>query len=40
MSEKEYLIEFSKGPCSPIIIIPGLTGTKLIVEINCEELRD
>lgn len=40
MTTKEYLIEFSKGPCSPFIIIPPLTGSKLVVKIDCEKLRE
>ena len=39
MTNKEYLIEFSKGNCSPVIILPALTATKLMVEINCQELK-
>lgn len=35
LTTKEYLIEFSKGPCAPLIIIPPLTGSKLVVKIDC-----
>lgn len=40
MSYKDYLIQFSKGKCSPILIVPSLMGSKLIVQIkNCSKLR-
>lgn len=39
MSKSEYLEAFAKGPCSPVIIIPGVGGSKLLVAINCESLR-
>lgn len=29
MNNKEYLIEFAKGPCAPLLIVPPLTGSKL-----------
>ena len=31
MTDKEYLIEFSKGNCSPIMVVPPLTGVRLYV---------
>lgn len=40
LSPKDYLLSFSKGFCSPVLIVPALTAVKLSVEINCEELRD
>ena len=40
LTKKEILIEFAKGNCAPIILIPGLSGTKLYVEIkSCDKLR-
>lgn len=39
MSRKDMLKEFAKGPCSPLIILPALLSTRLIVEIDCETLR-
>lgn len=39
LSEKEYLIEFSKGVCSPFIIVPSMTGSKLIAQIDCEVFK-
>ena len=35
LSHKQILLEFGKGPCSPIMIIPGLFSTVLTVEIDC-----
>lgn len=32
--------EFIKGPCAPIVMLPGLIGTSLQVEVDCEVLRD
>lgn len=31
--------EFIQGPCSPIIIVPGMMGTSLMIEIECETLK-
>ena len=39
MSNKEYLKEFSKGPCSPFMVIPCFTGSKLVLAIDCEILK-
>lgn len=40
LSDKEYLKEFTKGPCSPNIILAGLLSIKLMVTIDCEELKN
>lgn len=39
MSPKEQLMEFAKGPCLPVTVVPGILGSKLKVEINCEVLQ-
>lgn len=39
LTKKQILIEFAKGPCSPLMLVPGVMGSKLTVEINCEELK-
>ena len=39
LNNKEYLKAFSKGPCNPSVILPGLLGIKLMVTIDCEELK-
>ena len=39
LTNKEYLIEFSKGKCSPFVLVPPMTGTKLRLFINCEVLK-
>lgn len=31
LTTKEKMIEFAKGPCSPIMMIPGILSTKLRV---------
>jgi hypothetical protein len=36
---KAYLKEFAKGPCSPVMIVPGLATTKMVIEVDCEELQ-
>lgn len=38
MNHKQILKEFAKGPCSPVMIVPGLMSTVLSVEIDCELL--
>lgn len=40
LSPREYLTAFIKGPCAPVIIVPGLTCSKLVAKIDCETLRD
>ena len=40
LSPKEYIKAFAEGPCAPVVIVPGLTGCKIIVEIDCEKLRE
>ena len=39
LSLKQNLLEFSKGPCSPLIITPGLLSSVITVEIDCQVLR-
>lgn len=36
---KQTLIEFSKSTCSPLILIPGIESTKLVIEIDCPVFR-
>jgi Lecithin:cholesterol acyltransferase len=40
MDHKEYLREFIKGPCSPVVVTHGIMGGKLTIEIDCEELKE
>eukprot|EP00331_Platyophrya_macrostoma_P032674 CAMPEP_0176457938 /NCGR_PEP_ID=MMETSP0127-20121128/32266_1 /TAXON_ID=938130 /ORGANISM="Platyophrya macrostoma, Strain WH" /LENGTH=658 /DNA_ID=CAMNT_0017848353 /DNA_START=140 /DNA_END=2116 /DNA_ORIENTATION=- len=35
---KEQLESFIEGDCAPVIAVPGLMGTRLMVEIDCETL--
>ena len=39
LSHQEYIREFSSGPCTPLIVLAGITGTKLQVEIDCPKLH-
>ena len=39
LTVKEYLTAFAAGPCSPTILLPGIMGSVLRVEINCPVLR-
>ena len=39
LSHKAYLDEFNKGPCTPLIVLAGITGTKLQLTIDCQTLR-
>ena len=39
MKYTEYLKAFNAGPCSPIMIIPGITASKLEAEVDCEDLK-
>ena len=41
LSKKDILKEFARGKCSPMLVIPGLLSTKLLVRIkDCHALRD
>jgi lecithin-cholesterol acyltransferase len=40
LTNQQYITEFAKGDCNPIVILPGIAGSKLIVEINCQEFKD
>ncbi len=31
MKNKEILIEFSQGPCSPLMLVPGIMATRMAV---------
>ena len=39
MKRAEYLLEFAKGPCSPVVMASGFMGSKIVVKIDCQELR-
>ncbi len=40
LTQKEQLLEFIKGPCAPMIVVPGILGTSLRLQItDCEKLR-
>ena len=36
---KEQLQSFVEGQCAPVILVPGLMCTKLMVEIDCDTLQ-
>ena len=37
---KEQLQSFIEGDCAPVIVLPGLMATKLMVQIDCETLME
>jgi Lecithin:cholesterol acyltransferase len=39
LSSQDYLKAFAKGPCTPVVVLGGITGTKLQVQIDCPTLR-
>lgn len=39
ITKKEYLTAFKAGPCNPVVILPGIGGSKLRVEINCKKFK-
>lgn len=39
MTHKDMLVEFANGPCSPLMLVPGIMASKLVVEIDCETFR-
>ncbi len=36
---RDYLKEFVAGPCAPVILAPGIGGSVMQVEVDCELLR-
>ena len=39
MPLKKMMVEFAKGPCSPVLILPGVLGSRLMVEIDCKVMK-
>ena len=40
IGKKQTLLEFSKSPCNPVLLIPGIQSTKISIIIeNCEDFR-
>lgn len=39
LTPRQALLEFAAGPCSPLMLVPGLAGTKLTIEIDCDTLQ-
>lgn len=40
ISYKDYLNDFAAGPCTPVMVMAGISGTKLQVEIDCPTFKD
>ena len=40
LSNHEYLTEFKSGPCNPIVVLPGIAGSKLRAEIDCPTFKN
>lgn len=39
LSNQEYVKAFAAGPCNPAVVLPGIAGSKLIVEIDCNTFK-
>lgn len=39
MGKKAYITAFNQGPCNPIMLLPGITASRLTVTINCEAMK-
>lgn len=39
LSAKQNLLEFARGPCTPAILVPGIFASRLMIEIDCDSLR-
>lgn len=39
LSRKEYIKAFNNGPCAPTAWLAGISGTKLIVTVDCKTFR-
>lgn len=40
MTRKDYITAFAIGPCTPAIVLPGIAGSKLRVEVDCEKFKE
>lgn len=40
LTKKQILKEFASGPCNPIILAPGVMSSKLVIQINCKQLKE
>jgi Lecithin:cholesterol acyltransferase len=39
MAATDYMKAFASGPCTPVVVLAGMSGTKLQVLIDCETLK-
>ena len=39
LSYRDYMKEFVVGPCAPVVLAPGIGGSVMQVEVECELLR-
>ena len=39
LSRKDYVKQFNKGPCAPTVLLAGISGTKLMVTVDCETFK-
>ena len=40
ITKHQYLEAFKKGPCNPAVVLPGIGGSKLRVEIDCKKFKE
>lgn len=40
LSKQEYVKAFAAGPCNPAVVLPGIAGSKLIVQIDCKKFKE
>ena len=40
LNAKDYMREFSNGPCAPVVLVPGVMGSILQITIDCPVLRE
>lgn len=39
LSHRKYLEAFARGPCKPVMMVPGIVSTRLSIKINYEEVK-
>lgn len=39
LTNQQYLKAFAAGPCNPAVYLPGISGSKLSVVVNCNEFK-
>lgn len=39
LSRRDYVKAFNRGPCAPTVVLAGISGTKLMVTVDCKTFK-